>query len=78
MRIGLLTGSPAADLPLVLALELSLLGSHGMAAAEYPELVDLVASDNLRPHDLVTNIIGLEEAPRQRRPWISRALPLRE
>jgi len=47
----------------VIALELSVLGSHGMAAAEYPELVDLVVQGRLRPQDLVANVIGLDEAP---------------
>lgn len=63
VQIGLLAGPPVIDLPQVIARELSVLGSHGMAAAEYPELVDLVASGDLRPQDLVTNVIGLEEAP---------------
>lgn len=47
----------------MIALELSVLGSHGMAAAEYPELVDLVVQGRLRPQDLVSNVIGLDEAP---------------
>ncbi|MGJ5723740.1 zinc-binding dehydrogenase [Brevibacterium sp. H602] len=63
VQIGLLPAEPVVDLPRVIALELSVLGSHGMAAAEYPELVDLVVQGRLRPQDLVTNVIGLDEAP---------------
>jgi hypothetical protein len=36
VQIGLLPAEPVVDLPRVIALELSVLGSHGMAAAEYP------------------------------------------
>ena len=63
VQIGLLPAEPVVDLPRVIALELSVLGSHGMAAAEYPELVDLVVQGRLRPQDLVTNVISLDEAP---------------
>ena len=67
VQIGLLDGEPVLDVPRIIALELSVLGSHGMAAAEYPELVALVASGDLRPHDLVTTTIGLERAPQAMR-----------
>ncbi|SIH00685.1 Zn-dependent alcohol dehydrogenase [Mycobacteroides abscessus subsp. abscessus] len=63
VQIGLLDGEPVIDVPRVIALELSILGSHGMAAAGYPELVALVASGDLRPQDLVTTTIGLDQAP---------------
>ena len=63
VQIGLLSAAPVTDLSRVIGLELSILGSHGMAAAEYPEMVDLVVNGSLRPQDLVTNVIGLEEAP---------------
>lgn len=63
VQIGLLDGEPVVDVPRVIARELSILGSHGMAAAEYPELVDLVTAGDLRPQDLVADVIGLDEAP---------------
>ncbi|RBP67965.1 alcohol dehydrogenase [Brevibacterium sanguinis] len=63
VQIGLLAAPPVFDMPRVIALELSLLGSHGMAAAEYPEMLELVVQGSLRPQDLVTNVIGLEDAP---------------
>jgi alcohol dehydrogenase len=42
--------------------ELELLGSHGMAAHRYPEMLGLVASGRLRPDLLVSRTIGLDEA----------------
>nr|WP_275902201.1 alcohol dehydrogenase catalytic domain-containing protein [Brevibacterium zhoupengii] len=63
VQIGLLSAPPVIDVGRVIGLELSVLGSHGMAAAEYPEMLDLVIDGRLRPQDLVTNVIGLEDAP---------------
>jgi D-arabinose 1-dehydrogenase-like Zn-dependent alcohol dehydrogenase len=63
VQVGLLPGGPT-PLPMdrVIGLELELLGSHGMAAHAYPELLDLVASGRLRPDLLVTREIGLDDA----------------
>ena len=47
----------------VLAKELSVHGSHGMAARDYPALLDLVGSGRLRPDLLVGKVIGLDQAP---------------
>jgi alcohol dehydrogenase len=47
----------------VIAGELAILGSHGMSAAEYPAMLDLVASGRLRPQELITATIGLNEVP---------------
>ena len=46
----------------VIGWELDLLGSHGMAARDYPPLMELVATGRLRPQDLVERTIGLAEA----------------
>jgi threonine dehydrogenase-like Zn-dependent dehydrogenase len=46
----------------VVAQELEVYGSHGMAAADYPAMLELVASGALRPELLVGAVIGLEEA----------------
>lgn len=46
----------------VVAHELSLLGSHGIAAHAYPEMLALVASGRLPVDRLVTRTIGLAEA----------------
>ena len=65
VQVGLLLGEHAAPpLPmgLVVARELEIYGSHGMAARDYPAMLDLVASGALRPDLLVGSVIGLEDA----------------
>ncbi|MDN4174154.1 alcohol dehydrogenase catalytic domain-containing protein [Nocardioides sp. SOB77] len=66
VQVGLLLGEHAAPpLPMdvVVAQELAVLGSHGMAAHEYPAMLDLVTAGALDPATLVTRRIGLAEAP---------------
>jgi alcohol dehydrogenase len=46
----------------VIAHELEILGSHGMAAHDYPAMLALVADGRLRPDLLVTRRISLAEA----------------
>lgn len=65
VQIGLLPpveGHPRVPMARVIGWELDLLGSHGMAAADYPRMMDLIASGALRPQDLVERVISLEEA----------------
>ena len=47
---------------LVVARELSVHGSHGMPAHQYPDLLALVADGALDPGLLVGRVIGLDEA----------------
>jgi alcohol dehydrogenase len=63
VQVGLLPEPPRLPMDLVIARELELLGSHGMAARAYPELLALVEAGTLRPGDLVTREIGLDETP---------------
>ena len=49
---------------LVIARELEVYGSHGMAARDYPAMMRLVADGTLRPGLLVGDVIGLEDAGR--------------
>jgi D-arabinose 1-dehydrogenase-like Zn-dependent alcohol dehydrogenase len=63
VQVGLLPEPPRLPMDLVIARELELLGSHGMAARAYPELLALVEAGRLRPGDLVTREIGLDETP---------------
>jgi D-arabinose 1-dehydrogenase-like Zn-dependent alcohol dehydrogenase len=63
VQIGLLPDRPRVPMDLVIGRELELLGSHGMAAHAYPEMLALVAGGRLRPDRLVTARIGLDEAP---------------
>ena len=45
----------------VIAWELDLLGSHGMAAADYPGMLSLIEQCDLRPQALIERVIGLDE-----------------
>ncbi|HEX6935048.1 MAG TPA: zinc-dependent alcohol dehydrogenase family protein [Actinomycetes bacterium] len=65
VQVGLLPpdlGHPPVPMARVIALELELVGSHGMAAHDYGQLLALVSSGRLRPDLLVTRRIGLDEA----------------
>ncbi|QNE34870.1 zinc-dependent alcohol dehydrogenase family protein [Leifsonia shinshuensis] len=65
VQIGLLAGGmPVLPLDRAIAWELDILGSHGMAAADYPGMLALVASGALRPELLVGRTVGLAEAAR--------------
>ncbi|WP_144720544.1 zinc-binding dehydrogenase [Agrococcus jejuensis] len=63
VQVGLLAGAPPS-LPLgrVIGWELEVLGSHGMSARDYPQLLELVASGALQPQLLVRRTVGLAEA----------------
>lgn len=65
VQVGLLPpvgGHPRVPMDRVIGWELDLLGSHGMAAVDYPDLLALVEQGLLRPDQLVQRTIGLEEA----------------
>jgi len=65
VQVGLLGGddaSPSVDMGKVLGQELQLLGSHGMPASDYPELLARVADGTLDPSRLLRDRIGLAEA----------------
>jgi len=67
VQIGLLVGADAGvALPMaeVIAGELELYGSHGMAAHDYPPMLRDVVAGRLRPGELVTTHLSLDEAPR--------------
>jgi alcohol dehydrogenase len=64
VQVGLLpAGGTPVPMDRVLALELELLGSHGMAAHAYTELMRQVAAGTLRPDLLIGSVIGLAETP---------------
>lgn len=65
VQVGLLPpaqGRPVIPMELVVARELAVLGSHGMAATDYPAMLSMIAAGRLRPQDLVTREIGLADA----------------
>jgi D-arabinose 1-dehydrogenase-like Zn-dependent alcohol dehydrogenase len=66
VQVGLLPAGTATDpVPMhrVVSRELEVLGSHGLAAHDYPELLDLVSSGRLRPELMVRRTISLDEVP---------------
>ena len=65
VQVGLLPpeqGRPEVPMERVIALELQVLGSHGMAAHAYPELLGLIAAGRLDPRRLVTRELPLDDA----------------
>jgi D-arabinose 1-dehydrogenase-like Zn-dependent alcohol dehydrogenase len=65
VQVGLLLGSmstPPIPMDLVVARELEIYGSHGMAARDYPPMLALVADQTLRPDLLIGEVIGLDGA----------------
>jgi len=66
VQIGLLPaalGRPAVPMDLVIAHELQVLGSHGMAAHDYPRLLALVGSGRFPLDRLLTRTLPLEAGP---------------
>ena len=65
VQVGLLLGAaamPPVPMDLVIARELEIYGSHGMAARDYPPMLAQVADGALRPGLLVGEVIGLAQA----------------
>ena len=65
IQIGLLLAEEAnPELPMheVIAKELSLLGSHGMAAHRYPAMLEMIVSKRLEPARLIGKTVSLDEA----------------
>ena len=65
VQIGLLPpveGHPRVPMARVIGWELDLLGSHGMAAADYPAMMALIEQGALQPQKLIERTIGLDEA----------------
>jgi len=46
----------------VMAYELEIVGSHGMQAHRYPEMMEMIRKGKLRPERLVGRTISLEES----------------
>jgi D-arabinose 1-dehydrogenase-like Zn-dependent alcohol dehydrogenase len=65
VQVGLLLGAaatPPLPMDVVVAHELSVHGSHGMPARQYPDLLALVTGGRLDPALLVGRVVGLEDA----------------
>ena len=46
----------------VIGWELDVLGTHGMAAADYPAMLTLIEQGILQPQRLIEHTVGLEDA----------------
>jgi len=66
VQVGLMVGAasrPTLPMDLVLSRELEIVGSHGLAARDYPEMLARVADGRLDPGRLVARTIPLDAAP---------------
>ena len=66
VQIGLMVGadaSPTLPVSRMIGKELKFIGSHGMGASRYPEMLERIASGHLQPQNLVAARIGLEDLP---------------
>ena len=65
IQVGLMTDShrhPQIPMDQVLANELEILGSHGMQAHRYPDMLEMIRSGKLKPEKLIERTITLQEA----------------
>lgn len=65
IQVGIMAGDHAnAPIPLdlIMAWELEVLGSHGMQAHRYPEMLAMILAGKLQPELLVQKTISLEES----------------
>ena len=66
VQVGLLLAeqsAPPVPMSLVVGRELEIVGSHGMQAHRYPEMLALIEAGRLAPQRLVGRRIALDEAP---------------
>ncbi|GAB3565778.1 alcohol dehydrogenase catalytic domain-containing protein [Amycolatopsis endophytica] len=63
VQIGLMPEDPPIPMHRVIADELTILGSHGLQAHEYPEMLALIERSTMDLQALVARRISLDEAP---------------
>jgi D-arabinose 1-dehydrogenase-like Zn-dependent alcohol dehydrogenase len=66
VQVGLLVAddaNPPTDMAAVIGCELEIVGSHGMPAHAYPQMLAEIAAGRLHPDRLVSRVIELDEAP---------------
>ena len=64
VQIGLMLGddtNPRIPMSAVIANELSIVGSHGMPAVDYGEMMQMVVSGKLKPSSLIGDRVSLKE-----------------
>jgi len=65
IQVGLMTGDhthPPVPMDRVLSGELEIIGSHGMQAYKYPEMLQMIIDGRVEPGRLIEKTISLEEA----------------
>ncbi|MEH6535945.1 MAG: zinc-dependent alcohol dehydrogenase family protein [Psychroserpens sp.] len=65
IQVGLMTGNhknPKVPMDLILANELEVIGSHGMQAYKYPEMLEMIKNGKLHPEKLIDKTISLKES----------------
>ncbi len=65
IQVGLMTGNhknPKVPMDKVLADELEIIGSHGMQAYKYPDMLEMIKNGKLKPEQLIEKTISLQEA----------------
>lgn len=65
IQVGLMVGEhqhPTIPMNKVMSDELEIIGSHGMQAFKYHEMLDMIKSGRLNPSQLIKKTISLEEA----------------
>ncbi|MEO9871061.1 zinc-dependent alcohol dehydrogenase family protein [Ekhidna sp.] len=65
IQVGLMTSDhqhPKIPMDKVLSDELEIIGSHGMQAHRYPEMLEMIENGKLHPEKLIEKMISLEEA----------------
>ena len=65
IQVGLMTGDhhhPKVPMELVIANELEILGSHGMQAHKYPEVLEMILSGKLKPEKMLERTVSLKDS----------------
>jgi len=65
VQVGLMSGDhlhPIVPMDRIIADELEIIGSHGMQAYKYPEMLQMIKNGNLAPSKLIDRTITLESA----------------
>jgi alcohol dehydrogenase len=66
--VGLLAGDdhrPRLPMEYVIGRELEIVGSHGMQAYRYSDMMGMIASGTLDPQRLIGKTVALDEAPQE-------------
>ncbi len=68
VQVGLLAGDehrPRIPMEHVISKELEIVGSHGLQAHRYSDMLELISNGRLEPQRLIGKTIALEEAPQE-------------